>query len=76
MAKQPCGIAAGTAQICERRFRRLDAGFKPDEIFDVFPKPLVDANEEIIRARPRGLGSSRGQEARTFVMILGAWDVR
>ncbi len=51
LAEQPGGVAARTAQLRERFLRRLHAGFEADGVFDVLPKPLVDGNQKIIRAR-------------------------
>ena len=51
LAEQPRGIAARAAHFFERFLRRLHAGFEADGVFDVLPKPLVDGDEKIIRAR-------------------------
>src|SRR5262249_38801297 len=67
LAKQPCGIAARTARKLERFLRRLHARLEADQITDVFPKLLIERDEEIYRARARIVRSSRREEALPFV---------
>ena len=60
LAEQPRRIAARTAAVRQRLLRRLHAGFHADEILDVLREPLVDADEEIDRARARVFVGSVG----------------
>ncbi len=46
--EQPAGIAAGTRTLDERFFRRLHAGFEPDQVFDVPRQLPVEVHEKII----------------------------
>lgn len=49
--EQPPRVTARTAEIRERRLRRLHAWLEPDEILDVVLEPLVDRDEKINRAQ-------------------------
>ena len=48
--EQPAGIAAGTRTLDQRFFRRLHAGFEPDQVLDVPRQLPVEVHEKIIAA--------------------------
>ena len=47
--QQPRGVAARAAHLGERFLWRLHAGLHADGVLDVFPQPLVDGDDEIVR---------------------------